>query len=299
MTTKEIIPEARKDIAKVDGYTEIKNFADAFIKSGYFADVKSLAQSIVKIQAGRELNLPPVYSMQKLYFVKGRLGMAAETMATLFRRNSAYDYRIKEHTDQKCVIEFYPKDKPQDTYYTSTFTVDDAKRAKLLFADSAWEKFPRAMVWSRAISQGVRIVDPSSIAGGYTLEELHTIPQVTTDDDLIDSTIKPANGQEAPPVVQSPVSGQPEAKAKAFDSPAKPQLATVKQASFISGRLKELDLSSDIFKKEVLMKLYGVDKIVGILTEKQAQELADRIDLLVSEKITGIKAIEELQKLGC
>jgi len=73
--------------------------------------------------------------------------------------------------------------------------------------------------------------------------------------------------------------------------------ATVKQAAKIHVALKDLELSTDTFKVQVLQHNYGVQKITDTLTITQADKLIGTIDLLKSEKITGLKAVEELQKL--
>ena len=162
-------------------FADIQSMGDAFFKSGMFPTLKSAAQAVVKIQAGRELGLGPVYSMQRLYMVDGKLGMAAETMGALLKQSGKYNYRVKKHTDQKCSIIFYEKGQE---VYISTFTMADAKRARLIKPGGAWEKYPRALLFSRALSQGQRIVGPdSSVGGAYTLEELDSIgtnmPDVT------------------------------------------------------------------------------------------------------------------------
>lgn len=155
-------------------FVDIQSMGEAFYKSGMFPTVKSAAQAVVKIQAGRELGLAPVYSMQHLYFVDGKLGMAAETMGALLKKSGKYNYRVKEHTDQKCSITFYENGQE---VYISTFTMADARRAKLIKPGGAWEKYPRALLFSRSVSQGQRIVGPD--AGlGYTLEELESIEAV-------------------------------------------------------------------------------------------------------------------------
>lgn len=152
----------------------VRSLSKDFKESGLFPDINSEAQAVVKIIAGQELGLPPVYSMQNFYIIKGRLSMAAETMALLLRSKGKgkYDYQVKEHTDDKCVIQFYQDGKGA---YLSTFTMADAKRAGLVKPDSGWFKFPKAMLFSRAMSQGSRIVAPELMAGAYTTEEAESI----------------------------------------------------------------------------------------------------------------------------
>lgn len=154
---------------------EIKGFANAFVASGMFKDTKQLAEAIVKIQAGRELGLSPVYSMQNINLIRDRLTTSAGTIALLVKRSGRYNYHIKEHTDLKCTISFTESGKEAGE---STFTMEDAKRALLVRPDSGWTKYPRAMLFSRAISQGARIYCPDAIGGVYTNEEMTAIDEV-------------------------------------------------------------------------------------------------------------------------
>jgi len=104
--------------------------------------------------------------------VEGKLGMSAETMGALIKRSRKYNYRVREHTDEKCTIVFYEEGQEA---YVSTFTITDAKRANLVKPGGAWQKYPRALLFARSLSQGGRIVCPDVLGGGYTLEELESI----------------------------------------------------------------------------------------------------------------------------
>src|SRR3990167_535925 len=97
-------------------------------------------------------------------------------MAMLVKRSVKYNYRIKEHTEQVCIITFFEDGKPVGE---SSFSMEDAKRANLIKPDSGWVKFPRAMLFSRAISQGARVYAPDAIGGIYTDEEIRSIPPGT------------------------------------------------------------------------------------------------------------------------
>ncbi len=164
-------------LALPSSFDEISDMAKAFVQSGMFTDVKALSQAIVKIQAGRELGLPPVYSMQNINLIRNRLTTSANTMAMLVKRSEIYDYRIKEHNEKVCTISFYQKDGAKWVEVgISSFSIEDAKRADLLKPDSGWMKYPRAMLFSRAISQGARIYCPDAICGVYTDEEIRSIP---------------------------------------------------------------------------------------------------------------------------
>jgi hypothetical protein len=147
---------------------DLKSIAVDFAKSGYFQDAKDAAQAVVKIQAGRELGLGPVYSMTHIYIVKGKIAVAAEVMGALIKRTNRYDYTVKKLDDDECILLLTDNGKEA---YTSKFTMTDAKRADLVKPDSGWVKWPRAMLMSKALSQGARIVCPHVISGIYTPED--------------------------------------------------------------------------------------------------------------------------------
>ena len=174
MTTDKAIT-VRNDAPAPLSLSEINGMADAFYKSGMFSDLKSQAQAIVKIVAGAELGLPAVYSMQNINVIRNRLTTSANGMAMLVKKSGRYNYRVttKPDDDQKCSIKFYENG---EEVGESTFTMEDAKRADLIKPDSGWVKYPRAMLFSRAISQGARIYAPDAIGGIYTDEEIRSIP---------------------------------------------------------------------------------------------------------------------------
>lgn len=161
--------EGEKALIKTEPPLSLATLGDILHKSGMFADIQSAAQAIVKVMAGRELGFGPIYSMTKIALVKNRITLSAESMAALIKRSGTHGYRVTTHTDKECSIDFL---EGVEKVYTSTFTIADAQRAGVIKADSGWEKFPRAMLFARALSQGARIVCPHLIAGAYTHEEL-------------------------------------------------------------------------------------------------------------------------------
>ncbi len=144
---------------------DLRSLAGDFAKSGYFQDAKEVFQAVVKIQAGLELGFGPVYSMTKIYIVKGKVMVSAEALGAMIKRSGRYDYSVKTLMDTECILEFTDAGK---VVYTSKFTMDDARRADLVKTDSGWAKWPRAMLMSKSLSQGARIVCPHVIAGVYT-----------------------------------------------------------------------------------------------------------------------------------
>ena len=146
------------------------SLAEAFARSGFFSDATDAAKAIVKIQAGRELGIPPVAAMTGINIVQGRISLGANILAGLVKRHPAYDYRVIEHTEERCLIAFYQGD---NHLGTSDFTIEDAASAGLASKQN-WRTYPRNMLFARAMSNGVRWYCPDVTAGApiYTPDEL-------------------------------------------------------------------------------------------------------------------------------
>ena len=145
----------------------IQTIGQAFEESGMFPGIKK-AQAVVKIMAGQELGFPPVFSMMNIDIVLGRVRLNSQVLAALVKRDSVYDYQVKEHSEKVCILSFTKKG---SEVYESTFSIADAQRAGLVKAGSGWMTYPKAMLFARALSQGAKIVCPHLIAGASTLED--------------------------------------------------------------------------------------------------------------------------------
>jgi hypothetical protein len=98
-------------------------------------------------------------------------------LAALIRRSELYDYEILELTNRNCTIRFSRNGKALNP--DSTFTLDDAQAAGILKPRSGWEKYPRNMLFARAISNGFRWHCPE-LGGGtplYTPEDFGRITE--------------------------------------------------------------------------------------------------------------------------
>lgn len=144
--------------------------ARAFKESGMFPDLKSEAQAVVKIVAGQEVGFGPMAAMQAVQMIQGKPTFSANALAALVKRHPAYNYRTREHTAESCSIEFYEDGEPCGI---STFSMADAQAAGLN-RNQTWQKYPKAMLFARALSQGVRWYAPDVTAGAaaYVPEEL-------------------------------------------------------------------------------------------------------------------------------
>lgn len=151
--------------------------AAALHASGYFTDVKSQAQAMVKVMAGAELGLPPFASMSGIHIVQGKPVLGANVIATLVKNSGRYDYRIRQSDGNVCVLEWRENGQPVGE---SSFTMSEAQAAGLTGKDN-WKKYPSDMLFARAISRGARRFAPGIFGGSpvYTPDEM----SVDTDHD--------------------------------------------------------------------------------------------------------------------
>ena len=94
-------------------------------------------------------------------------------MAANVKGSGKYDYRVMESTEKICSIDFY---QAKEKIGNSTFTIEDAKKAGTKNID----KFPKNMLFARAISNGVKWFTPDIFAGPVYVPEEMEIP-ITND----------------------------------------------------------------------------------------------------------------------
>jgi hypothetical protein len=186
-----------QDLQIIDELKQPMAIGEVFAKSGMFPDVKSQAQAVVKILAGKELGLSPFEAMGSIYVVNGRLALASKAMAGLIQRSKKYSYEIKKLDDKECTIEIKKEDA---VVGSTTFTFADGAKAGLVNKDN-WKNYPRNMLFARALSNACRFYCPEVISGYYSLEEMEDLNPETervpaTTKVAIDVDAEVSNGQK-------------------------------------------------------------------------------------------------------
>jgi hypothetical protein len=151
---------------------DIMIMAKTFAESGMFTDAKAMGQAFVKIQAGQEIGIPPFAAMSGIHIIQGKPTLGAGLIASAVKSSGKYDYKVKEMNEKICSIDFL---QGTENIGNSTFTIEDAKKAGTKNID----KFPKNMLFARAISNGVKWFCPDVFAGPvYVPEEM---PEQTVD----------------------------------------------------------------------------------------------------------------------
>ncbi len=149
---------------------DVMTLGDVFKTSGYFKDVREQSQAVVKILYGQELGFSPVVSMMGIHIIEGKPALSANLMGAMVKRSGKYNYQVKALTDTECVLTFTENGQPSGE---SKFSMADAQKAGVVRPGGSWTKYPRNMLFSRALSNGVKLYCPElSACPIYVPEEL-------------------------------------------------------------------------------------------------------------------------------
>ena len=163
-TTLEII-EPRQTLS----LGEASELANVFIASKLFKDTHEVSQAVVKILAGQELGIGPFTAMRGINIIEGQLAPNAGLTSALIKQNPHYDYRVILSNRKECKIEFFFKG---DSIGHTTWDMQDAELAGVI-GKYNWKKYPRAMLFARAMTEGARQHVPHIFMGSvYVPEEL-------------------------------------------------------------------------------------------------------------------------------
>jgi len=156
--------------------------ARVFAASGLFKNSANLAAVASKIIIGRSIGLTDFEAMSGLHLFDGKVELASNLMAAKIKASGKYDYRA-DTTDKRCDITFFAvgKDGERKEIGKSWFTIDEAKVAGLMGKDN-WKKFPRSMLFARAISAGYKQHCPDALG---TAAPVYVEGEIDRDRDMV------------------------------------------------------------------------------------------------------------------
>jgi hypothetical protein len=153
--------------------TELRALASAAAVSKLFG-VTTPEQALLVMMTGRDLGLSYPQSLRAFHVVQGRPVLsAAGAVAICLRHKDICEYvRTVEATDASATVEVK---RTGDPARRTTFTIDDARRAKLDGKD-VWKAYPSRMLLARAQMFACREVFPDLLLGLYDADELEPAP---------------------------------------------------------------------------------------------------------------------------
>lgn len=269
----------------------IEKYAGIFQQSGFFSGVTNAAQAMVKIIAGQEFGMTPFEAMSDLHIIKGKITLSANAMAKKIKASGRYDYRVIEHNEKVCELEFFENGQ---SLGRSRFTIEDAKKAQSQNLD----KFPRNMLFARAISNGLRWYCPDAINGPsvYTPEDfddaqVQPLRVVSSQPEITKADLQDAGIIDATPMLdESYVEGIVEL-AKQTNTPLDPVLKRAGVRSVASLSQEQADKTFDWLKKKADALAQKPDDPAAFSADVADDQHASGLDQWACTKETGTRAL--------
>lgn len=164
-------------LAVIKNYSDLESVAKVMYESGYFQDSKSAAQAMVKILAGQELGVGPFASMSGINIIKGKPAPGSNMIAALIKNDPRYDYKVKQLNNDICELTFFEETIQVGVSIFTKADLDKAEGGNMVTPGAKGSmkvRFPRNMLFARAISNGAKWYTPGIFGGApvYTPEEL-------------------------------------------------------------------------------------------------------------------------------
>lgn len=169
-------------------YQEIERMGAAVAKSGLFG-IKTSEQAIALMLIAQAEGLHPAIAARDYHVIQGRPALKADAMLARFQAaGGRVEWKVL--TDEKVTGVF---SHAQGGSAEITWTIEQAKRIGLATKDN-WRNYPRAMLRSRVVSEGIRTVYPGCVVGTYTPEETENFeakPPITVTATTVEDSAPP------------------------------------------------------------------------------------------------------------
>ena len=149
---------------------EMKSLCRSLMATKHYAKMGEVGIFAI-VQKGISLGLNPIDALiGGLYCGQGRVMMPSETMNRLIRL-AGHSISKDPKSDEKVCILHGKRSDNGDTW-TESFSIEDAKRAGIYKEGGTWGKYPKAMLFARALSVLARQLFPDVISGCYVEGEI-------------------------------------------------------------------------------------------------------------------------------
>lgn len=257
----------------------------------------AIAQIATKILAGRELGFGPFAAVNGIHIINGKPAVGANLMASAVKASGRYDYRVRKMADDEVVIEFFAiANGKLEPLGTSSFSMRDAQTAQVT-GSAQWKKFPRNMLFARAMSNGVRWYCPDVFSGNavYVPEELGA--ETDADGNVVETTgrvVDVATG-EITPVANDVESGMGQ-----DETPAEPKRAPKATLSRLHALGRRVYGDGWDAKRPELVRAVtrGAAESASALTPEQAQRIIAGLEARAAEQTPHVDETDDETPFG-
>ena len=181
-------------------FDELMKMSVVFSKSGLMPKGVSTPDAVfVAIQCGMEIGLSPMQAVQNIAVINGKPAIYGDAMLGVVRASGMLEsfLEVQSETSATCTA----KRKGQTGEISSTFTVDDAKKAKLWGKSGPWTDYPKRMMQMRARGFVLRDGFSDILRGLVAVEEAQDYKIIKTAKDVNVSNIVDIQPEPDPPAV--------------------------------------------------------------------------------------------------
>ena len=175
------LPTVRNNTLDMSTLNLIQMLAPSFHACRWYG-LSSPEQAIVLMTKAVELSIPYTAAFDFFDLIENKPTLKPKGALALIYRSRLVDVLSIEQLPDRCTIVMRRRD--QDITYTSTFTIEDAKRAGLIKVDkegAAWNKWLPDMLYNRALGKCCRVIAPDVLGGLYLtsdFQEQAALPEI-------------------------------------------------------------------------------------------------------------------------
>lgn len=165
--------------AQLQTMADMWTLATSISAAGMAPKGMNTTQVMVSIQMGAEIGVPPMTALRNIAIINGRPSIWGDLpLAQAERSGKLVDIsQTLTGEGDKMVATCTIVKRGRSTPYVSTFSVADAKVAKLWGKAGPWTDYPKRMLALRARAFAVREAFPECLGGFYLREEVEDIPE--------------------------------------------------------------------------------------------------------------------------
>lgn len=168
-STKEIkMKEKMKENTAVATIEETKKICSTLMQTPHYH--KMGAEGIFAIvQKAKSVGVDPLDALNGgMFYVQGKVELTSTLMNDLIRRHGHSITKDKNSNDTICIL--HGKRKDNGDTWSESFSLDDAQKAGIY--RNQWLKYPKDMLFARALSRLARQLFPDVIKGCYVNGEI-------------------------------------------------------------------------------------------------------------------------------
>jgi len=177
-TTDLAVPPPRpQQQLELDRYARLGTWLAA-LESGKDDTNSRGAANALRFYYAEELELPAT-AVAEITVINGKLFIGAQLLRALAMRAGYRVARI-ESTDELCTAQLFQDER---LLGSTTYTIEDARKAGLIRERSPWKTHPARMLWARASTLVIRDFAPAVSLGMYSQDEIQEVAPVAYDED--------------------------------------------------------------------------------------------------------------------